>query len=96
MALINRPINPNQTLIYNSDRGIQYTFEEFVSELNKYKPIIRSMSRNENCWDNAVAESFFKTLKVELIYQNRYQTNKKQNYQFLNILKLFTIQTEDK
>ena len=34
------------------------------------------MSRKGNCWDNAVAESFFKTLKMELIYQNRYQTRK--------------------
>lgn len=32
------------------------------------------MSRKGNCWDNAVAESFFKTLKVELVYQNKYQT----------------------
>ena len=32
------------------------------------------MSRKGNCWDNAVAESFFKTLKVELVYQNKYET----------------------
>lgn len=34
------------------------------------------MSRKGNCWDNAVAESFFKTLKTELIYHNKYQTRK--------------------
>lgn len=34
------------------------------------------MSRKGNCWDNAVAESFFKTLKTELIYNNKYQTRK--------------------
>lgn len=74
MALINRPIKNGQSLIFHSDRGIQYACEEFVCELKKHKSISRSMSRKGNCWDNAVAESFFKTLKVELIYQNRYQT----------------------
>jgi putative transposase len=74
MALINRPLDGNQKLIYHSDRGIQYACEEFVSEINKNKSIIRSMSRKGNCWDNAVAESFFKTIKAELIYQNKYQT----------------------
>lgn len=74
MAVKNRPISPNQKLIYHSDRGIQYACEEFTSHLNKYKSIVRSMSRKANCWDNAVAESFFKTIKVELIYQNKYKT----------------------
>lgn len=74
MALINRPLDGNQKLIYHSDRGIQYACEEFVSEINKNKFIVRSMSRKGNCWDNAVAESFFKTIKAELIYQNKYQT----------------------
>lgn len=64
----------NQELVFHSDRGIQYACEAFVTELNKYKNITRSMSRKGNCWDNAVAESFFKTLKVELVYQHRYLT----------------------
>lgn len=76
MAIINRPINQQKELIFHSDRGIQYACEEFVSELNKTKNIVRSMSRKGNCWDNAVAESFFKTLKVELVYHNKYQTRK--------------------
>ncbi len=74
MALINRPLNANTELIFHSDRGIQYACEEFVSELNKYKTIVRSMSRKGNCWDNAVAESFFKTLKTELVYHHKYAT----------------------
>jgi transposase InsO family protein len=73
MAMINRPLK-NKELIFHSDRGIQYACEEFVTELNKHKTITRSMSRKGNCWDNAVAESFFKTLKTELIYHNKYQT----------------------
>ncbi|WP_367881672.1 IS3 family transposase [Flavobacterium sp. ZE23DGlu08] len=52
------------------------------------------MSRKGNYWDNTVAENFFKTLKVELIYQNRFKTSTKLNLQFLNILKNFTTLTE--
>lgn len=55
-------------LIFHSDRGVQYTCGDFIQLLDKYK-IIRSNSRKGDCWDNAVAESFFKTLKCELIYQ---------------------------
>ena len=55
-------------LMLHSDRGSQYTSNEFIELLDKYG-IIRSNSRKGNCWDNAVAESFFKTLKCELIYQ---------------------------
>jgi putative transposase len=76
MTVINRPIDQNKALIFHSDRGVQYACHEFAHELKKQKCIIRSMSRKGNCWDNAVAESFFKTLKVELVYHNTYQTRK--------------------
>lgn len=76
MAKQNRPIDRKQSLIFHSDRGIQYACQEFVNEIEKHDNIERSMSRKGNCWDNAVAESFFKTLKVELIYQNRYATRR--------------------
>ncbi|MDM1524075.1 IS3 family transposase [Empedobacter sp. 225-1] len=76
MALINRPLMKTDSLIFHSDRGVQYACKEFCREVERYKLITRSMSRKGNCWDNAVAESFFKTLKMELIYQNRYQTRK--------------------
>jgi transposase InsO family protein len=76
MAKLNRPLQTEQKLIFHSDRGIQYACEEFVNEISKHENIERSMSRKGNCWDNAVAESFFKTLKVELIYQNKYETRK--------------------
>jgi transposase InsO family protein len=74
MANINRPLREQKELIFHSDRGIQYACEEFVAQLNKNKMIVRSMSRKGNCWDNAVAESFFKTLKTELVYHNTYYT----------------------
>jgi putative transposase len=70
MARWNRPIT--QELIFHSDRGIQYACKEFVNILNANKLITRSMSRKGNCWDNAVAESFFKTIKVEWIYSKNY------------------------
>lgn len=72
MAIINRPITSE--LIFHSDRGVQYACNEFVELLNKYKYIKQSMSRKGNCWDNAVAESFFKTLKAEWTNWRRYNT----------------------
>lgn len=76
MAKINRLISNQQQLIFHSDKGVQYACDIFRNELKKSKNIIQSMSRKGNCWDNAVAESFFKTLKTELIYHNKYQTRK--------------------
>ena len=69
MALINRPICSELT--FHSDRGVQYASIEFKEALAG-KPIRQSMSRKGNCWDNAVAESFFKILKSEMIYHNQY------------------------
>ena len=64
-------------LIFHSDRGIQYACNEFRSLLDKNTFVIRSMSRKGNCWDNAVAESFFKTLKAECVNQHKF-TDKEQ------------------
>jgi len=74
MAIRNRPIT--QVLIFHSDRGIQYACNEFKNILSSYKLVERSMSHKGDCWDNAVAESFFKTLKVEHIYRNSYKSIK--------------------
>ena len=65
MAVKNRP--PREGLIFHSDRGVQYCSEEFRDLLKRLAPTVQqSMSRKGNCWDNACAESFFKTLKTEL------------------------------
>ena len=65
MAVTNRL--PRHDLIFHSDRGVQYCSEEFRIFLYRLCPTVRqSMSRKGNCWDNACAESFFKTLKLEL------------------------------
>lgn len=75
MAQARRPVT--QQLIFHSDRGIQYACNEFRWLLEQNPLIIRSMSRKGNCWDNAVAESFFKTLKAECVYQHKF-TDKEQ------------------
>ena len=72
MALTNR--SPEKGLIFHSDRGVQYASKKFTNVIDSYKIITRSMSRKGNCWDNAVAESFFKTLKTEQIYGNKLKT----------------------
>jgi len=65
MAVKNR--RPEAGLIFHSDRGVQYCAENFREVLRARCPaVLQSMSRKGNCWDNACAESFFKTLKREL------------------------------
>ena len=73
--------------IFHSDRGVQYASKEFTSILlnNKYCTI--SMSRKGNCWDNAVAESFFKTIKCEYLnhhYFKDLEELKKGIFQYIN------------
>ena len=65
MACTNRM--PGEGLIFHSDRGVQYCAKSFRDRLEKVSSSVRqSMSRKGNCWDNACAETFFKTLKREL------------------------------
>lgn len=71
MALTFR--QPPKTLIHHSDRGSQYASEEYRSVIQNYG-FIQSMSRKGNCYDNAMVESFFHTLKVELVHRIFYQT----------------------
>ena len=72
MAIVNRPIV--LPLIFHSDQGVQYACNEFVGQLKKYKTVQQSMSRKGNCWDNAVAESFFKSLKAEWTNWKKYNS----------------------
>ncbi len=71
MAITNRPITSD--LIFYSDRGVQYASEEFAGILKANELVTRSMSRKGNCWDNSVAESFFKSIKVEWIYSQAFE-----------------------
>lgn len=63
-----RTRQPPRGLIHHSDRGVQYASAEYRAWLKRHG-IIASMSRKGDCWDNAVLESFFATLKKELIYR---------------------------
>jgi len=65
--------NPPRGLIVHSDRGIQYACKDFRKLLSEHA-CVQSMSRKGNCWDNAVAESFFGSLKKRLIYHRKYET----------------------
>ena len=64
---------PAAGLIFHSDRGSQYTSSTFRELLGKHH-IRQSLSRPRQCWDNAVAESFFATLKTELVYRTKLPT----------------------
>lgn len=93
--------NPDKGLIFHSDRGSQYASEPFRKLLKKYK-FTQSMSRKGNCWDNAVAESFFHTIKTEELYFHKFKTiteaktvvfqyieidyNRKRTHSYLNYL----------
>lgn len=64
---------PPLGLLFHSDRGSQYASDEFRARLTRYG-MVQSMSRKGNCWDNAVSESFFATLKKELVRDAHYAT----------------------
>jgi len=58
--------------IFHSDRGVQYASNKMCSLFSFNMKMIQSMSRKGNCWDNAVAESFFKTIKHEWLYRFKF------------------------
>jgi putative transposase len=65
--------NPPRGVICHSDRGVQYASKKYRRILVFYG-FKQSMSRKGNCWDNACMESFFGTLKTELVYHESYKT----------------------
>jgi putative transposase len=71
LALATR--QPAAGLVHHSDRGIQYACAAYQQRLSAHG-MIASMSRRGNCWDNAVAESFFATLELELVMQHTWAT----------------------
>ena len=86
MALQDR--QPPQGLLHHSDRGSQYASHEY-QQLLAVHGIQSSMSRKGNCWDNAVAESFFATLKVELVRQSRWSTRTQARNELFEYIELF-------
>ena len=86
MAIKNR--KPSQGLIWHTDRGSQYASYSHKDLLEK-NGIVQSMSRKGNCWDNAVAESFFHTLKTELVYHEIYETKAQANQSIFEYIEVF-------
>ena len=86
MALVQRC--PGEELLHHSDRGSQYCSEAYRKLLAR-NSITCSMSRRGNCWDNAAMESFFGTLKKELVYQKRYQTRAEARSSIFEYIEMF-------
>ena len=86
MALARR--QPPRGLLHHSDRGSQYASREYQRRLAAHG-IVCSMSRRGNCWDNAVAESFFSTLKIELVSQCGWATRAEARTDVFEYLEIF-------
>jgi len=80
--------HPSLGCILHSDRGIQYASTDFRDVLSAYG-FIQSMSRKGNCYDNAVAESFFHTLKTEHVYDYRYETRAEARQSIFDYIEMF-------
>jgi len=80
--------NPAAGLIHHSDRGSQYASHEYQHVLKNYQ-MVPSMSRKGNCYDNACMESFFGTLKRELIYNYRFKTRAEARQAIFEYIEVF-------
>ena len=86
MALWKR--KPTKGLVWHTDRGSQYASDSHLKIIKQHQ-IIQSMSRKGNCWDNAVAESFFHTLKTELTHQQKFKTREEAKYVIFEYIEVF-------
>ena len=86
MAIANRlPFNKP---LMHTDRGVQYTSRQYQHVLQTFG-ITCSMSRKGNCWDNAISESFFATLKKECIYQTEFPTRASAQSELFDYIEVF-------
>lgn len=86
MALLKR--RPEEGLIHHSDRGSQYTSHAYQALLSRHK-ILPSMSRSGNACDNAPMESFFATIKTELVHHCRFQTREQAQLALFDYMEIF-------
>ena len=86
MAVMRRQVSPGMLL--HSDRGVQYRSGEYHQALREHN-IRPSMSRKGNCWDNAVIESFFSRLKVELVYAKDFKTTEEAYQNLFHYIEVF-------
>jgi len=80
--------NPAKGLVLHSDRGSQYAGNDFKVLLTQNE-FIGSMSRKGDCWDNAVAESFIHTLKVELIHRMKFRTREEAKRKIFEYVEMY-------
>jgi transposase InsO family protein len=86
MALQRR--RPTPALVHHSDRGSQYASGDYRIVLQKHN-IISSMSRKGNCYDHAPVESFFGTLKTELVHHRKYRSRAEAKVDIFDYLEIF-------
>jgi transposase InsO family protein len=86
MALWKR--KPDKGLVWHTDRGSQYASDSHRKILKEHQ-VIQSMSRKGDCWDNAVSESFFHTLKTELIHHEQFSTRKDAKQAIFEYIEVF-------
>lgn len=86
MAIMHR--KPAPGLIIHSDRGVQYASSSFRKIIEDYK-LIQSMSGKGNCYDNAVTETFFKTLKTEWVYGTYYRNHEEARHSIFEYIEVF-------
>ena len=83
--VVRKPMKP---LIFHSDRGSQYTSEHFKNALAENR-MLSSMGRKEDCFDNAVAESFFSTIKKERLNREIYATSQQAKRRIEHYIKFY-------
>jgi putative transposase len=86
MALARR--RPKAGLLHHSDRGVQYASDDYQGLLSKHG-IEASMSGKGDCWDNAVMESFWATLKTELVHHEHYATREQARRSIFEYIEVF-------
>jgi transposase InsO family protein len=86
MALLHRC--PPANVLFHSDRGVQYASGDYRQALGQ-AGLIASMSRRGNCYDNATMESFWSTLKLELIYRHHFETRAQARTQIFDYIETF-------
>jgi len=86
MALLHR--QPPANMLFHSDRGVQYASGDYRSALAG-AGLVASMSRKGNCYDNAAMESFWSTLKLELVYRRDFQTRAQAQREIFDYIEVF-------
>jgi putative transposase len=86
MAIARR--SPNKGLLHHSDRGVQYASDDYLHLLESHN-MVPSMSGKGDCWDNAAMESFWSTLKTELVHHERYATHDQARASIFEYIEVF-------